>query len=306
MSATPIDILSVEASSLAVRDLPFGALAAYAAQGHSATEALLDTARSVLLGALADVFFALNQIDRMRAVRALLPGNIRPGGARVPGTSYELEPCAAATAISMLMHGRADRPVQSALRSCPLAAALSAADFVDRKRAWRGMAPLTMRELLLALLRAEQLRRALEQSAALAMSEQHCLLGATTAVTLSLLQGNAVQIGAALHRVWQSASTPLSLADLHAEAVRRALSADEPSPATVTSSVVIAEVLELQLIPRCANDEHGAAVQRFEAAVQTRLPLKQCERIKAIVAAPGVLDGMAINAFMAELVAYQA
>src|ERR1041384_8033439 len=101
MSATPIDVLPTEASALAVHDLPFGALAAYASQGHSATEAVLDAARSVLLGALADVFLALNQTEGMRAVRALLPGNIRPGGARVPGTSYELEPSVAATAISL-------------------------------------------------------------------------------------------------------------------------------------------------------------------------------------------------------------
>ncbi len=84
--------------------------------------------------------------DCARLLGPVVPGATLPGGARVPGTSYELDPVQAAWNLALLLHweepeappGPADR----------LAAALAVADWSARCALTEGLRPITVGDLL--------------------------------------------------------------------------------------------------------------------------------------------------------------
>lgn len=125
--------------------------ASYAIDGDSA----IQTARHCLIDALCRGLEALHDPSCASLIGPLVPGAVMPGGARVPGTSLELDPAQAAfcTAL-MLTRPVGGSPWLSSLTGCagdPFGAILAAADYQARKATMEGTAPLKVRELLAAL-----------------------------------------------------------------------------------------------------------------------------------------------------------
>lgn len=97
-------------------------------------------ARSRLLGVMAALLEALYPPSAVEVLRTLRPADMRPGGARVPGTSYELPVTTAARVMQKLAALRdvtADR----------LLAQLAVADEVARLAAITGKPPPTVSTL---------------------------------------------------------------------------------------------------------------------------------------------------------------
>ena len=98
-------------------------------------------ARQRLLITLAALLEALYDAAAVQVLSTLKPADMRSGGARIPGTSYELPPRTAARAMQQLL----------VLRGCVLAAplleALADADVAARAAALSGAAPPTIGSL---------------------------------------------------------------------------------------------------------------------------------------------------------------
>jgi hypothetical protein len=97
-------------------------------------------ARQRLLVVLAMMLEALYDKSAVQVLSTLRPADMRPGGARVPGTSYELPAATAAAAMQQLLAlrgGRADA----------LLTALAEADIVARFAALSGKTPPALLDL---------------------------------------------------------------------------------------------------------------------------------------------------------------
>lgn len=107
------------------------------AADHAADHA---QARARLMGVMAALLEALYPPSAIEVLRTLKPADMRPGGARVPGTSYELPVTTAARVMQKLAAQRdvtADR----------LLAQLAVADELARLAALTGKAPPTVASL---------------------------------------------------------------------------------------------------------------------------------------------------------------
>jgi len=181
-------------------------LAEYAATFPVDGAAAIQAARACLLDGLARGFEALRDPDCAWQIGPLVPGATMPGGARVPGTSLELDPAQAAFCIALMVAhpGAADRdPAASRVPSIDaLGAILAAGDFQARKATMEGRSPPTVREVLTAMVKALEIQTLLESlsearhdpDAATARQARV----ATTAVVTALLGGTHGQIVAAV------------------------------------------------------------------------------------------------------------
>jgi hypothetical protein len=91
-------------------------------------------ARQRLLATMAMMFEALYQPAAAQVLSTLKPADMRPGSARVPGTSYELPAATAAHVMQQLL-------AQAGGRADALLGALAEADIVARMAALTGAPP---------------------------------------------------------------------------------------------------------------------------------------------------------------------
>lgn len=91
-------------------------------------------ARAALLHAVAALLEALQRDDAVAVLRGLSPRDMQPGGARVPGTSYELAPALAAQVMVRLA-------ALAGTAAPTLFAALAQGDAAARQALVRGSAP---------------------------------------------------------------------------------------------------------------------------------------------------------------------
>lgn len=110
--------------------------------------------RAQLLAAFTQLFRALRDPEFAPLAHPPAPGTTLPLGARVPGTSLELEPATAAACLGALLHA-APEPVEAAL-----APALAAADYAARRAHYEGREPPTLQHVYAALARARVHARA--------------------------------------------------------------------------------------------------------------------------------------------------
>lgn len=131
------------------------AIGDYAANYAMDSDSAIQTARHCLIDALGRVLEALHDPSCAPLIGPLVPGALMPGGARVPGTSLELDPAQAAFCLAlMLTRPVGGGPWLSSVNGCggdPFGAILAAADFQARKATMEGTAPLKVRDLLAAL-----------------------------------------------------------------------------------------------------------------------------------------------------------
>jgi 2-methylcitrate dehydratase len=139
----------------------------------------------------------------------VVPGAVMPGGARVPGTSYELDPVQAAFNIGAMIRWLDFNDTWLAAEwghpSDNLGGILAVADYLSRKSAAQGKKSLTVRDVLTAMIKAHEIQgvTALENSFN-RVGLDHVLLVriASTAVTTAMLGGTREQVINAVSNAW--------------------------------------------------------------------------------------------------------
>ena len=138
-----------------------------------------------------------------------MPGTVVPHGARVPGTSYQLDPVQAAFNIGAIIRWLDYNDTWLAAEwghpSDNLGGILAVADWLSRTGAAEGRPPLTMRQVLTAMIKAHEIQGciALENSFNKVGLDHVVLVKvASTAVVCGLLGLNREQTLNAISLAW--------------------------------------------------------------------------------------------------------
>ena len=120
-----------------------------------------DAAHDCLIDSLGCGFEALAYPECMKLVGPVVPGAVLPNGARVPGTSLQLDPVSATFSTGALIrwvdYSDAFFGATVMHPSDCFCALLSVTDWLSRSRLERGERPLTMREVLRAAIQAYEI-----------------------------------------------------------------------------------------------------------------------------------------------------
>ena len=185
-------------------------IADYVCDFNSPSEEALNTARYCLLDTLGCGFLALKYPACTKLLGPVVPGTVVPNGARVPGTSYILDPVTAAFNIGTLVRWLDFNDTWLAAEwghpSDNLGAILAVADFCNQQSAiGNRQFNYTVRDILLAMIKAHEIQGilALENSFN-RVGLDHVLLVriASTAVATHLLGGTREQIINAVSNAW--------------------------------------------------------------------------------------------------------
>ena len=156
----------------------------------------LETARLCFMDTLGCGLLALGYPACLKMLGPVVPGATMPGGARVPGTSYELDPVQAAFNIGTMVRWLDFNDTWLAAEwghpSDNLGAILALSDYLSRNRYSRGEPPLTLHDVLVAMIQAHEIQGVLALENALNRAGlDHVLLVriASTAVATRLLGG---------------------------------------------------------------------------------------------------------------------
>jgi len=168
-----------------------------------------DTARYCLMDSLGCALLALNYPECTKLLGPVVPGAVLPGGARVPGTPHELDPVTAACNIGTLIRWLDFNDTWLAAEwghpSDNLGAILAVADYASRRREAAGESPLSVGDVLTALIKAHEIQGVLALDHAFnRVGLDHVLLVriASAAVATQLLGGTREQILAAVSNAW--------------------------------------------------------------------------------------------------------
>jgi 2-methylcitrate dehydratase len=169
----------------------------------------LNTARYDLMDSMGCALLALRYPECRRLLGPVVPGSSVPLGVRVPGTRFELEPVKAAFDIGALIRWLDFNDAWLAAEwnhpSDNLGGILAVADYVSRRKAAEGSAPLTMRSVLDSMIKAHEIQGviALENSFNRVGLDHVVLVKvATAAVATALLGGGKKEIVNALSQAW--------------------------------------------------------------------------------------------------------
>ncbi len=196
----------------ASRPAPDQALVDIADYVHDHTidsELAYETARYCLMDTLACGFQALDYPACTKLLGPVVPGATMPGGARVPGTSHELDPVQAAFNIGALIRWLDFNDTWLAAEwghpSDNLGGILAVADYLSRRARASGQTPLTMRDVLTAMIKAHEIQGVIAlENGFNRVGLDHVLLVrvATTAVVTGLLGGDRDQVINAVSNAW--------------------------------------------------------------------------------------------------------
>ncbi len=184
-------------------------IASYARDARIDSTLAYETARYCLMDTLACGFQALAFPACTRLLGPVVAGATMAGGARVPGTSYELDPVQAAFNIGAMVRWLDFNDTWLAAEwghpSDNLGGILAVADWLSRRATASGGRPLTVRELLTAMIKAHEIQgvTALE-NAYNRVGLDHVILVrvATTAVVTAMLGGTLEQVTNAVSNAW--------------------------------------------------------------------------------------------------------
>jgi len=122
----------------------------------------METARYCWMDTIGCGLFALNYPACTKMLGPVVPGATMNNGARVPGTSYELDPVRAAWNIGAMVRWLDFNDTWLAAEwghpSDNLGAILALADYQSQQGAARGEKPLTMRDVLIAMVQAHEIQ----------------------------------------------------------------------------------------------------------------------------------------------------
>ncbi|MBT6209897.1 MAG: bifunctional 2-methylcitrate dehydratase/aconitate hydratase [Woeseia sp.] len=184
-------------------------IADYVCNADVSSELAFETAHYCLMDTLACGFQALDYPACTKLLGPIVPGATLPGGARVPGTSYELEPVMAAFNIGAMIRWLDFNDTWLAAEwghpSDNLGGILAVADYLSRLNKAEGKAPLTMQDVLTAMIKAHEIQGVLAlENSYNRVGLDHVLLVrvATTAVVTRMLGGDREQVINAVSHAW--------------------------------------------------------------------------------------------------------
>lgn len=184
-------------------------LADYVLDDTPFSELAYDTARQCLLDSLGCAMLALSFPECRKLIGPVVKGAVLPGGARVIGTTFELEPVQAAFNIGTLIRWLDFNDTWLAAEwghpSDNLGAILAMADYLSRHRVQAGLPSITMHQVLNLMIKAYEIQGvfALENSFN-RVGLDHVILVklASAAVCSVLLGGNRDQVLSTLSHVF--------------------------------------------------------------------------------------------------------
>jgi 2-methylcitrate dehydratase len=160
-----------------------------------------ETARHCLLDALGCGLLALGYPACAKLIGPVVPGAVLPGGARVPGTSHELDPVQAAFCLGAMIRWLDFNDTWLAAEwghpSDNLGGILAVADYLGRRDAGGGGGGPTMRTVLEAMIKAYEIQGILALNHGFnRVGLDHVLLVriASTAVVAGLLGGSRAEV----------------------------------------------------------------------------------------------------------------
>ncbi len=168
-----------------------------------------NTARLCLMDTLGCGFEALSYPACTKMLGPIVPGTVVPNGAKVPGTSFQLDPVQAAFNIGAMIRWLDFNDTWLAAEwghpSDNLGGILAVADWLSRTAVASGKRPLTIRDVLTAMIKAHEIQgvMALENSFNRVGLDHVVLVKlASTAVITKMLGGTREEVINAVSQVW--------------------------------------------------------------------------------------------------------
>lgn len=196
-------------ASLRPADALLEEIAAYVAAPPPLSEEAYATARLCLLDSLGCALQALNFSECAKLLGPVVPGAVCPGGARVPGTAYELDPVQAAfnigTLIRWLDYNDTWLAAEWGHPSDNFGGILSVADYLSRRQRALSQSPLLVRDVLTSAIQAYEIQGILAlENGFNRVGLDHVLLVriASTAVVTRLLGGTRQHVCDAVSQAW--------------------------------------------------------------------------------------------------------
>src|SRR5579859_6357723 len=185
------------------------AIADYALSYDITSTLAYETAAYCLMDTLACGFQALKYPACTKLMGPVVPGATLTGGARVPGTSYELDPVQAAFNIGAMIRWLDFNDTWLAAEwghpSDNLGGILAVADYLSRRNVAEGRKPLTVKDVLTAMIKAHEIQGVLAlQNSYNRVGLDHVLLVrvASTAVVTHMLGGSREDVVNAVSNAW--------------------------------------------------------------------------------------------------------
>ncbi|HLQ85812.1 MAG TPA: 2-methylcitrate dehydratase [Salinisphaeraceae bacterium] len=174
----------------------------------TSTEAL-ETARYCLIDTLGCGLQALNYPACTKLMGPVVPGATLDNGAKVPGTSHQLDPVTAAFNIGCMIRWLDFNDTWLAAEwghpSDNLGGILAVADYVSRQNIANGEAPLTLKDVLVAMVKAHEIQGVLAlENSFNRVGLDHVLLVriATCSVVAGMLGGSKEEVRNAVSHAW--------------------------------------------------------------------------------------------------------
>ncbi len=199
----------IRSAKRAERDQVLVDIADYVCDYEIDSDLAYETAHYCLMDTLACGFQALDYKACTKLLGPIVPGATLPGGARVPGTSYELEPVMAAFNIGAMNRWLDFNDTWLAAEwghpSDNLGGILAVADYLSRQARAEGKEPLSMQDVLTAMIKAHEIQGVLAlENSYNRVGLDHVILVriASTAVVTRMLGGNREQVLNAVSNAW--------------------------------------------------------------------------------------------------------
>jgi 2-methylcitrate dehydratase len=184
-------------------------IAAYVSDYQIKSKEAYDTARYCLIDTLGCGLEALGYPACTKLLGPIVPGTIVPGGAKVPGTQFQLDPVQAAFNIGTMVRWLDFNDTWLAAEwghpSDNLGGILGVADYISRKAVSEGKTPLMMKDVLTAMIKAHEIQGVIAlENAFNRVGLDHVVLVkvATTAVATKMLGGTKDEIINAVSNAW--------------------------------------------------------------------------------------------------------
>jgi 2-methylcitrate dehydratase len=184
-------------------------IARYAVEAEIDSKEAYETARYDLMDTLACGILALKYPACTKLLGPVVEGAEMPNGVKIPGTHYRLDPVTAAWNIGAMIRWLDFNDTWLAAEwghpSDNLGGILAVADYLSRQAVAQGKPPLTMREVLAAMIKAHEIQGVLAlENAFNRVGLDHVMLVriASTAVCTAMLGGTLEEVTSAVSHAW--------------------------------------------------------------------------------------------------------
>mgnify|MGYP003950984071 FL=1 len=189
-------------------------IADYVVNTEITSKEAMETAKNCLMDTLGCGFLAQKFPECAKHLGPLVPGTVVPLGARVPGTQFELDPVKAAWDIGCIIRWLDFNDTWLAAEwghpSDNLGSILSVADYISRNNVAQGKAPMTMKDVLVGMVKAHEIQGCLAlENSFNRVGLDHVLLVrvASTGVVTRMMGGTEDQVVDALSHAWLDGSS---------------------------------------------------------------------------------------------------